>query len=991
MKQSSTDKEEINYISIHGAREHNLKNIDAIIPRDKLTVITGLSGSGKSSLAFDTIYAEGQRRYVECMSAYARQFLGMMKKPEVDIIDGLSPAISIEQKSISHNPRSTVGTTTEIYDYLRLLYAKTGVQFCIDCHIPVTQKTIDQIIDEILNDFGNKKIMILAPLVKARKGHYRELFEQLQKSGYTKVRVDGEIKEIEDGMQLARYNVHDIELVVDRLLIEDSNEHRLAESLELALKKSDGKVLIIWETVNSISLFDYKPDKPIKKNIKKNTNSSTWSERLFSTAYTCPSCNKAYDELAPNKFSFNSPYGACPVCEGLGELTDFNIDLVIPDKSKTINQGAIAPIGKQREMWLWNQVEAFAKKIELDLDIPIANCAKDKIDKLIYGTDDDEKISVEFNFSSERSVSYQFKFAGILPTLKHQYSNSNSQSVRQNIENFMSVDICPECNGGRLKKSSLNVFINENSIYDITRLDINSSLRLFSTFFDNSDKRTRIIAEPIIKEIISRLQFLVEVGLSYLSLDRAVRTLSGGESQRIRLASQIGSNLVGITYVLDEPSIGLHQHDNYKLINSLKRLRDLGNTVIVVEHDKSMILESDFIIDLGPGAGVHGGNLILSRSPKELDNLSDNERQNSLTVQYLLKMKNIQIPVSRRKPNGKSIMLKGATGNNLQNIDLNIHIGLLTCITGMSGSGKSSLINDTLFPILSKYFYRSHSRPLPYQKIEGLEHIDKIIEIDQSPIGRTPRSNPVTYTGIFTQIREFMSLLPESKSRGYKSGRFSFNVAGGRCDDCEGGGIKKIEMNFLPDVYVMCDTCNGKRYNSETLQVRYKGKSIADILEMTVEESISYFEDIPKISRKLKTLNDVGLGYIHLGQQAPTLSGGEAQRVKLAAELSKTSTGKTLYLLDEPTTGLHFEDINILIELLDKLVNKGNTVVIIEHNLDVIKYADWIIDMGPEGGDNGGKIIAEGTPEEIVKIKKSYTGRYLAEELNGSKNKKKVI
>jgi excinuclease ABC subunit A len=976
MKPHQSEKEEINNIIIHGAREHNLKNISAIIPRDKLTVITGLSGSGKSSLAFDTIYAEGQRRYVECMSAYARQFLGMMKKPDVDIIDGLSPAISIEQKSISHNPRSTVGTTTEIYDYLRLLFSKTGVQFCIDCAVPVTQKTTDQIIDEILTNFDKKKIIILAPLISGRKGHYRELFEQLQKSGYTKVRIDGVITEITEGLQLSRYNVHDIELVIDRLPIEKTNEHRLAESLELAIKKSEGKVLIIWENA--------KDKINIEENELESDKKATWSEQLFSISYTCPKCSKAYDELAPNKFSFNSPYGACKTCDGLGELTDFSMELIIPDSSLTINDGGIAPLGKQREMWLWNQVEAYSKKSGLELDKPISKLNKEKLNKLINGSEDNEKISVEFNFSSERSVSYEFKFSGIIPSLRHQYNTTSSQSVRKNVENYMSVSICPDCNGGRLRKSSLSVLVSASNIYDITKLDIISCLNLMTQIRNELNPRDIIIAEPIIKEINSRLNFLKDVGLSYLSLNRAVRTLSGGESQRIRLASQIGSELVGITYVLDEPSIGLHQHDNYKLINSLKRLRDIGNTVIVVEHDKSMIMESDFMVDLGPGAGIHGGELVLAKSPSQFKDLSIQDTEKSLTVQYLLNLREIAPPEKRREHNRKHLTLKGAKGNNLKNVELNIPLGLLVCVTGMSGSGKSSLINDTLYPILSKHFYNSHSMPLAYDKISGLEHIDKIIEIDQTPIGRTPRSNPVTYTGIFTQIRDFMAMLSESKSRGYKSGRFSFNVSGGRCDECEGGGIKKIEMNFLPDVYVTCDVCNGKRYNSETLQVKYKGKSIADILEMTVEESLQYFEDIPKIAKKLRTLNEVGLGYIHLGQQAPTLSGGEAQRVKLAAELSKTSTGKTLYLLDEPTTGLHFEDINILIKLLDKLVDKGNTIVIIEHNLDVIKYADWIIDLGPEGGDKGGLIIAEGTPEQVANNKQSYTGRYLAEELKRS-------
>jgi excinuclease ABC subunit A len=947
---------ELSKIIVRGAREHNLKNINLEIPRDKFVVITGLSGSGKSSLAFDTLYAEGQRRYVECMSSYARQFLGMLKKPEVDVIEGLSPAISIEQKSISHNPRSTVGTVTEIYDYLRLLFAKIGTQYCVDCHIPVEQKTLDQIIDKIITDFNEKKIMLLAPLVRARKGHYRDLFEQLTKQGYTKVRVDGEIKEIEDGMQLSRYNIHDIDLIIDRLQVDLSHEHRIRESAELAINKSEGTLVI---------LIDH-------NNIKE--------EHLFSTSYTCPSCGRAYEELAPNMFSFNSPYGACKKCDGLGELTDFNLDLILPDNSKSINEGGIATVGKQREMWLWTQIESFCNQYEVSLDIPISDIPEDKLFKLLNGSDD-ESIPIVYNFASGKNVTYSQKFIGILPSLKHQYQNTSSAAIRKNIENFMTSETCDICNGGRLKVENLNVLIDKKSIIDLTILDINASFNYFSKLNPRLTDRQLKISGLILKEIKSRLNFLKEVGLSYLSLDRSVRTLSGGESQRIRLASQIGSELVGITYVLDEPSIGLHQHDNNKLINSLKRLRDIGNSVIVVEHDKAMILESDFVIDLGPGAGVHGGELILSCAPDQFINLNKDDADKSLTLQYLLKKKDIQPHGSSRSPNGKCIELIGATGNNLKNVNLKIPLGLSVCITGMSGSGKSSLINDTLYPILSKHFYRSTNKPLPYKSILGLDLIDKVIEIDQTPIGRTPRSNPVTYTGIFTQIRDFFALLPESKIRGYKSGRFSFNVKGGRCEECEGGGIKKIEMNFLPEVYVTCDTCNGRRYNNETLQVTYKSKSIAEVLEMTVEESLEYFNEIPKIKNKLQTLFDVGLTYIKLGQQAPTLSGGEAQRVKLATELSKISTGKTLYLLDEPTTGLHFEDINILLTLLNKLVEKGNTVVIIEHNLDVIKCADWIIDLGPEGGDNGGEIIAEGTPSDIIKSKKSFTGKYLKEEM----------
>ncbi len=944
-------------IVVRGAREHNLKNINVDIPRDKFVVITGLSGSGKSSLAFDTLYAEGQRRYIECLSAYARQFLDVLKKPDVDSIEGLSPAISIEQKTISHNPRSTVGTVTEIYDYLRLLFARIGTQYCVECKIPVEQKSLDQIVEEIIKNYKGQKIQILSPIIKGRKGHYRELFENLLKQGFTRVRVDNELREIEEGMELGRYNIHDIDLVIDRLIVDEKHEHRISESCELALNKGSGSLIIL-----------YGPEKQQR-------------EKLFSTSYSCPSCGKAYDSLAPNMFSFNSPYGACKHCDGMGEIRDFDMNMVIPDPKLSISEGGIAPLGKNRDMWLWNQVFSYAKKIGLDLEKPIAELPKALLNQLLFGGDD-QKIDVEYKFSENRAVTYHYKFIGVLPSIKHQYQNTSSETIRKYIEEYMSNKICPVCNGGRLKIENLNVLIDNKNIFEVCQYDIDHSLKFFSELSGKLDERSLIISKIVLKEIISRLRFLIEVGLSYLSLNRSVRTLSGGESQRIRLASQIGSELVGIMYVLDEPSIGLHQHDNNKLINSLKRLRDLGNTVIVVEHDKAMINNADYLVDMGPGAGIHGGEVIISGSPETISKNNNQKINNSLTAQYILHKKTIEVPVKRRQPNGKYLILEGASGNNLKNVNLTIPLGLLVCITGMSGSGKSSLINDTLYPILSKHFYRSITNPLPYKAIKGLENIDKVIEIDQSPIGRTPRSNPVTYTGIFTLIREFFSMLPESKVRGYKAGRFSFNVKSGRCEECEGGGIKKIEMNFLPDVYVTCDSCDGKRYNKETLEVKYKGKSIADVLEMTVEEALDFFAEIPKIKKKLETLFDVGLGYIKLGQQAPTLSGGEAQRVKLATELSKVSTGKTIYLLDEPTTGLHFEDVRILLKLLNKLVDKGNTVVIIEHNMDVIKCADMIIDLGPEGGEKGGKIIATGTPEEIMKSKKSYTAKYLKEELS---------
>ena len=948
---------ELTKISVRGAREHNLKNIDIDIPRDKFVVITGLSGSGKSSLAFDTLYAEGQRRYVECLSSYARQFLGMMKKPSVDRIDGLSPAISIEQKTLGHNPRSTVGTVTEIYDYLRLLFAKIGIQYCVDCHVPVQQKTGEQIVEEIFDDYHDKKIQILAPLVRARKGHYRDLFEKLMKLGFTKVRVDGKITDLIPEMKVDRYKIHDIELIVDRCHVVSKQEHRISESCELAINKGEGTMMILFQ------------------------KDSGWGEKLFSTSYSCPSCGKSFDQLAPNMFSFNSPYGACPKCQGLGELRDFNPELFIPDDSLSIAKGGIAPLGKKRQMWLWTQVEVFAEKAGIDLDLPVKDIDEAVLGRLLYGTDDNE-IPVKYKFGKGKEIVYKHKFLGIIPSLRHQYESTSSGSFRKNMDNYMSSVKCENCGGGRLKPESLAVLIHDTNIRNITVLDVSSAYNYFSNLDSKLNKREKIIANLILKEIIARLGFLRDVGLSYMSLDRSVRTLSGGESQRIRLASQIGSKLVGIMYILDEPSIGLHQHDNNKLIDSLKQLRDLGNTVIVVEHDKAMIEQADFVADLGPGAGVHGGEVVFSSEPDKFCELPKTKLDKSFTAGYLCGSRKIEVPEVRREGNGAKLWLKGAKGNNLRNVDLEIPLGLSVCVTGMSGSGKSSLINDTLYPILSRKFYRSNLVPLPYKSIDGLEYIDKVIEIDQSPIGRTPRSNPATYTGLFTLIRDFYAMLPESQVRGYKPGRFSFNVTGGRCEECEGAGIRKIEMNFLPEVYVKCDVCQGKRYNKETLMVKYKEKSIADVLDMTVNEAVEFFSDIPKIKKKLSTLVEVGLGYLTLGQQAPTLSGGEAQRVKLATELSKTSTGKTLYMLDEPTTGLHFEDIRILLKLLNKLVDKGNTVIIIEHNLDVIKCADWIIDLGPEGGINGGEIIAAGKPEDIIKNDKSLTGKYLKEELN---------
>ncbi len=941
-------------IKIKGAKEHNLKNIDLEIPRNQFVVVTGLSGSGKSTLAFDTIYAEGHRRFVEVLSAYSRQFVGVFKKPDVDLIEGLSPSISIEQKTISHNPRSTVGTVTEIYDYLRLLYAKIGMQYCPECKIPVERKNIDQIIEILFQRYEGKKVQILAPVVRGRKGHYRELFEQFLRLGFAKMRIDGEFQDIVEGMKVSRYQVHNIELVVDKLVINRTQEHRLYQSCDLALNYGEGN-LLIYDVDNS-------------------------EERLLSINYSCPECGRSFEPLAPNSFSYNSRYGACPRCDGIGELYDFDPELLIPNTELSIAEGAIELLKDNRFFWLLEQVIAFSNKLGIDLNKSVNGLSKDEYELLMFG-DPEEPIEISYSTTKSSSVKYSHTFNGIINGLRHIYKNSNSPTIVKYLEKFIRGWVCPVCKGARLKEENLNVFINGFSIYDIANRAIPKAKNALKKIYENLSPRELKIAKLILKELFSRLEFLEKLGLSYVTIDRAVRTLSGGESQRIRLASQLGSELVGVTYVLDEPSIGLHQYDNHRLIDALKKLRDLGNTVIVVEHDKATIDNADYIVDLGPRAGIEGGEVLFTAPPDKVEKLSPEIQKKSLTAQYLLNIKRIEVPKTRRNGNGKYLTLLGAKGNNLKNVNLKLPLGLFVCITGLSGSGKSSLINDTLYPILSNYFYKSNLRPLPYDKIEGIEYIDKIIEIDQSPIGRTPRSNPATYTGVFSEIRNFFALLPESRARGYKAGRFSFNVPGGRCEDCQGGGMKVIEMNFLPEVYVVCDTCGGKRYNDETIAVKYKGKSIADALDMTVAEALDFFKDIPKIKRKLKTLNDVGLGYIRLGQQAPTLSGGEAQRVKLATELSKVSTGKTLYLLDEPTTGLHFEDIRILLKLLNSLTEKGNTVIVIEHNLDVIKCADWIIDLGPKGGDEGGQIIAEGTPESICKNPNSYTGRYLKGEL----------
>ncbi len=934
-------------ILIKGAREHNLKNIDVEIPRDSLTVITGLSGSGKSSLAFDTIYAEGQRRYIESLSVYARQFLDMMEKPDVDLIEGLSPSLSIEQKSTSGNPRSTVGTVTEIYDYLRLLYSKVGEPYCYNCGNKITKQTASQIIDSIISSLRKKKITVLAPIVKGRKGHYRELFEQILSDGFLKVRVDGEIQEIAKGMQLNRYQIHNIEIAVDKIVVSEKSRKRLADSVTVALNYGNGIVII------------------------NNGN----EEFVFSKHLACLECGISYRELAPNSFSFNSPYGSCKYCQGLGEIKDLNLQLIIPDWDKTINEGGITAIGKPRPIWIFNQIEAVGGKFGFTFDTKLSDLTKEQKDILLNGTK--EKISFSYSYGKGKPVTYFHKFSGINKYLKNYYETTSSNNIREWVESFMTTNVCPECGGGRLNKESLAVKFKDKNISEVTSQSILKTNEFFKNVKISGNKG--VIAKPIITEIGTRLEFLLNVGLDYLTLNRSARTLSGGESQRIRLATQIGTQLAGVLYVLDEPSIGLHQNDNLKLIKSLKNLRDLGNTVIVVEHDRETIESSDFMIDLGPGAGEHGGKICAVGNTKKLA-----EKQNgfnSLTLDYLKRKSNIELPKKRRKGNGKLLSLIGAEGNNLKKVNLSIPLNTLTLITGVSGSGKSTIINDTLVKILMNKIYKSKVVPLPYKKIEGIENIDKVIEIDQSPIGRTPRSNPATYTGVFTFIRDLYAQMPESKIRGYTPGRFSFNVTGGRCEDCSGDGLKKIEMNFLPNVYIECDNCHGKRYNQETLDVLFKTKSIADVLNMRVDEALDFFIDLPRIKRKLQAIHDVGLGYIRLGQQATTLSGGEAQRVKLATELSKVSTGKTMYILDEPTTGLHFEDVRILLKVLNKLVELGNTVIVIEHNMDVIKMADWIIDLGPNGGDYGGEIVAEGTPEKIIENPKSLTGKYLISEL----------
>lgn len=937
------------FIEVKGARAHNLKDIDVNIPRDQLVVITGLSGSGKSSLAFDTIYTEGQRRYIETFSAYARQFLGSLERPDVDKIDGLSPVIAIEQKTTSKSPRSTVGTITEVYDFLRLLFARAADAYSYNTNEKMVSYSNDQIKTLIGTSFEGAKISILAPVVRSRKGHYRELFEHIAKQGFVKVRVDGAIIDITPGMRLDRYKTHDIEIVIDRLKVDKKTlaTNRLDESITTAMYHGD-KMLIIFE-------HDEK------------------TLRYFSGNLMCPTSGISYPNPEPNNFSFNSPKGACPDCNGIGSLYKVNTQKIIPDPKLSIKNGGLAPQGPQKNSWIFKQLELIAQRFKFSLSDPINKIPKEALEVILYGGK--ERFTVK---SKTLGVSreYNIDFDGIANFLEHQYNTTDSSSIKRWAKGYMDNILCPTCSGSRLKKEALYFKINNKNISELAALDINELALWFRDLPKHLSEKQKVIAQEIIKEISSRLQFLVDVGLDYLALNRSSKSLSGGEAQRIRLATQIGSELVGVLYILDEPSIGLHQRDNQKLIQSLKALRDVGNSVVVVEHDKDMIEQADHIIDIGPKAGKFGGEIISQGAPSHLQNA------NTITAQYLRNEKVIEIPKKRRQGNGNFLELKGCTGNNLKNISIKIPLGKMVGITGVSGSGKSSLINETLYPILNNHYFNGVKEPLPYKSIKGLEHLDKVIDINQSPIGRTPRSNPATYTGVFGEIRALFAKIPEAMIRGYKPGRFSFNVAGGRCETCKGGGLRVIEMNFLPDVYVSCESCMGKRFNRETLEIRYKGKSISDVLNMTINEGVDFFENIPKIYRKLKTIKDVGLGYITLGQQSTTLSGGEAQRIKLASELSKRDTGNTIYILDEPTTGLHFEDIRVLLEVLQKLVDKGNTVLIIEHNLDVIKVVDHIIDVGLEGGKGGGTIVAEGTPEQIIKNKTSHTAKYLKKELH---------
>ncbi len=932
-------------IEVYGARVHNLKNIDVAIPRDSLTVITGLSGSGKSSLAFDTLFAEGQRRYIETFSAYARGFLGKMERPDVDKITGLSPVISIEQKTTNRNPRSTVGTTTEIYDFLRLLYARAGEAYSYLTGEKMVKYTNEQILELILKKYTGKKIYILSPVVKNRKGHYKELFEQIRRKGYLNVRIDGEIHEITPGMKVDRYKNHNIEILIDKLVISTKFEDKLKTTIRTAIKQGDGLLLI--QDIDSGEI------------------------RYYSRSLMCPITGLSYNEPAPHNFSFNTPLGACPRCKGIGSINLIDLEKIIPDPSLSISKGGIAPLGKEKSSLLFWQISAILEKYGATLKTPLQNVPAEAIDEIVYGTDERLKIKNESLGNSNYMVAYE----GIAKYIEMQQDADSSATAQKWAGQFISTSVCPECHGQRLNQEALHFKINGKNIAELAEMSI-QELYLWMQDLDNHiSEKQKTIAEEIKKEILSRLQFLLDVGLGYLSPARASASLSGGESQRIRLATQIGSQLVNVLYILDEPSIGLHQRDNRRLIDSLKKLRDAGNSVIVVEHDKDMMLASDYIVDMGPFAGEKGGEVIFAGTPAEM------LKNNSLTANYLNRKIEIKVPRNRRKGNGKTLVIEGASGNNLKNVTAAFPLGTLICVTGVSGSGKSTLINETLQPILSQKFYHSIKEPMPYKNIIGIENIDKVVSVDQSPIGRTPRSNPATYTGVFSDIRNLFTEVPEAKIRGYKPGRFSFNVKGGRCENCAGNGYKTIEMNFLPDVSVPCETCHGKRYNRETLEVRFKGKSIADVLDMSINEAVDFFENNPNIAHKIKVLQEVGLGYVKLGQSSTTLSGGESQRVKLAAELSRTDTGNTIYILDEPTTGLHFEDIRVLLGVLSKLIEKGNTVIVIEHNLDIIKCADYIIDLGPEGGEKGGKLLAAGVPEEIVKIKESSTGKFLEEEL----------
>jgi excinuclease ABC subunit A len=944
-------KEEL--IEVFGAKEHNLKNIDISIPKNKLVVITGISGSGKSSLAFDTIYAEGQRRYMETFGAYARQFIGEMERPDVDKITGLSPVISIEQKTTNKNPRSTVGTVTEVYDFLRLLFARASEAYSYNTGKKMVRWSEDEIVNNIYKRFDGCKISLLAPLVRGRKGHYRELFEEVRKKGFLKVRVDGEIKDLTPKMQVDRYKIHDIELVVDRLKVTRDLRTRISQSVQQSLRL--GKDLMFISTEDE----------------KGKTAEAAYSRQLM-----CEDTGISYEEPSPNSFSFNSPYGACPTCKGLGQVYTVDRSAIIPDDTVSINEGGIAPLGGEREAYIFRQVQALAKKNKFSLDTPINKLPEKALNLILYGKENGAtEEELQFDDEAINTDVYSGEFEGVVNQVKRWFATSTSEAIQRWAEGFMKLTTCQTCDGTRLKKESLWFKVDEKNISELSNFDLVHLLKWFDGIESRLSERQKIIAREIIKEIRDRLEFLLDVGLTYLSLNRPTRTLSGGESQRIRLATQIGSQLQGITYVLDEPSIGLHQRDNHRLILALKNLRDFGNSVLVVEHDKDIMLAADHLIDVGPRAGFHGGKIMAQGKPVEV------LKSNTLTADFLNGAREIAVPAERRKGNGKFIEIKGASGNNLKNISVKFPLGTMILVTGVSGSGKSTLINETLYPLLSHFCYGSKFTALAYKKISGLENIDKVIEIDQSPIGRTPRSNPATYCGFFTEIRTLFASIPEAKIRGYNAGRFSFNVKSGRCEVCEGSGLRTIEMNFLPDVYVHCEKCNGKRYNRETLEIRYKGKSIADVLNMTVDEAVEFFQAIPFIYRKIKVLADVGLGYITLGQSAVTLSGGEAQRVKLATELAKRDTGKTFYILDEPTTGLHFEDIHHLLEVLNKLVDRGNTVLVIEHNMDVIKVADHIIDIGPEGGEAGGKVLFEGTPEELIKVKGSFTAQFLKEEL----------